>query len=154
LNVEEGLPRWAGGAVCDGTNSHTTSCDQAHNSRTRVMPAVSALQADTMAVAGALPMCSAPVESTTTEHEEVRARERPYGPGADGAIGRERRRRSMNSEGPEEHGQTITQSRAQNAQKRQKWITGSTRTNYGHGHTCTCSDYHNACLDTCLDTPL
>ena len=67
LKIEEGLPKWAGGAVCDGTNSHTTSCDQAHNSRTRVMPAVSALQADTMAVAGALPMCSAPVESTTTE---------------------------------------------------------------------------------------
>ena len=54
LEIEEGLPRWAGGAVCDGTSSHTTSCGQSHDSRTRMMPAVSALQADTVAVAGAL----------------------------------------------------------------------------------------------------
>ena len=55
-----------------------------------MMPAVSALQADTVAVAGALPMCNAPVESTTTRHRRGVREERPYGPGADGAVGRER----------------------------------------------------------------
>ena len=54
VKVEEGLPRWAEGAVYDGTSSHTVSCDQSHISRRRMMPAVSALQADTVAVAGAL----------------------------------------------------------------------------------------------------
>ena len=52
LKIEDGLPKWAEGAVCDGTGTHTTCCDQSHDSRRRVMPAVSALQADTVAVAG------------------------------------------------------------------------------------------------------
>ena len=71
LKIEEGLPRWAGGAVCGGTSSHTVSCSHSHDSRKRMMPAVSALQADTVAVAGALPMCNAPIGGTTSRRMSI-----------------------------------------------------------------------------------
>ena len=86
LKIEEGLPKWAGGAVCDGTSSHTVSCSQSHDSRKRMMPAVRALQADTVAVAGALPMCNAPNRGTTSRRMSVPTG-KPHRWSAHGAAG-------------------------------------------------------------------
>ena len=99
------MPKWARGAVCDDTGTHTTCCDQSHNSRTRMVQTECALQRQAVAEARALPMCRAPVESTTSRTRWALERERPYGPGAYGAVGRERTRRSMNSQRPQERGQ-------------------------------------------------
>ena len=86
LKIEEGLPKWAEGAVCGGTSLHSASCDQSHDSRTRMMPAVRALQADTVAVAGALPMCNAPNRGTTSRRMSVPTG-KPHRWSAHGAAG-------------------------------------------------------------------
>ena len=66
LKIEEGLPKWAGGAVCGGTSLHSASCDQSHDSRRRMVQTECVILTQAAAEAGALPMCRAPVESTTS----------------------------------------------------------------------------------------
>jgi hypothetical protein len=82
LKIEEGLPKWAGGAVCGGTSLHSASCDQSHDSRRRMVQTECVILTQAAAEAGALPMCRAPVESSTSKVRWAESGGRPYWPGA------------------------------------------------------------------------